>query len=56
MTAIDIAVQTKALGAEDVTIVNPSATVAGVSEYLWKLEQPASAVANGVYIGAVDRG
>lgn len=36
-------------------IVNPSATVAGVSEYLWKLEQPASAAANGVYIGAVNR-
>ncbi len=36
-------------------IVNPSATVAGLSEYLWKLEQPAAAVANGVYIGAVNR-
>ena len=36
-------------------IVNPSATVAGLSQYLWKLEQPASAVANGVYIGAVNR-
>lgn len=36
-------------------IVNPSATVAGVSEYLWKLEQPASAVANGVWIGAINR-
>ena len=36
-------------------IVNPSATVAGVSEYLWKLEQPASSVANGVYIGAINR-
>jgi len=36
-------------------IVNPSATVAGVSEYLWKLEQPASAVANGVFIGATNR-
>ena len=36
-------------------IVNPSATVAGVSEYLWKLEQPAAAVANGVYIGAINR-
>ena len=32
-------------------IVNPSATVAGLSEYLWKLEQPAAAVANGIYIG-----
>ncbi len=36
-------------------IVNPSATVAGVSEYLWRLEQPASAAANGVFIGAVNR-
>ena len=36
-------------------IVNPSATVAGLSQYLWKLEQPASAVANGVFIGACNR-
>ena len=36
-------------------IVNPSATVAGLSEYLWKLEQPAVAVANGIYIGAINR-
>ena len=36
-------------------IVNPSATVKGLSEYLWKLEQPASAAANGVYIGAINR-
>ncbi len=36
-------------------IVNPSATVAGLSQYLWELEQPAAAVANGVYIGAVNR-
>ncbi len=36
-------------------IVNPSATVAGLSQYLWKLEQPASAVANGCYIGAINR-
>ncbi len=36
-------------------IVNPSATVAGVSEYIWKLEQPASAVANGCFIGAINR-
>ena len=36
-------------------VVNPSATVAGLSEYLWKLEQPASAVANGIYIGAINR-
>ena len=36
-------------------IVNPSATVAGLSQYLWKLEQPASAVANGYYVGAINR-
>ncbi|MGD9584151.1 MAG: nitrilase-related carbon-nitrogen hydrolase [Lysobacterales bacterium] len=36
-------------------IVNPSATVAGLSEYLWKLEQPAAAVANGCFIGAINR-
>ena len=36
-------------------IVNPSATVAGLSQYLWVLEQPASAVANGCFIGAINR-
>jgi len=36
-------------------IVNPSATVAGLSQYLWNLEQPAAAVANGVYVGACNR-
>ena len=36
-------------------IVNPSATVAGTSQYAWKLEQPAAAVANDVFIGAVNR-
>ena len=36
-------------------IVNPSATVAGLSRYLWELEQPAAAVANGVFIGAINR-
>lgn len=36
-------------------IVNPSATVAGLSQYLWKLEQPAAAVANGVFIGTINR-
>ena len=36
-------------------IVNPSATVAGLSQYLWELEQPAAAVANGCYIGTVNR-
>jgi predicted PurR-regulated permease PerM len=28
-------------------VYNPSATVAGLSQYLWKLEQPAHAAANG---------
>jgi len=36
-------------------VVNPSATVAGLSEHLWKIEQPAAAVANGMYIGAINR-
>ncbi|MCB9948116.1 MAG: acyltransferase [Rhodospirillaceae bacterium] len=36
-------------------VVNPSATVAGLSQYLWKLEQPASAAANGYYVGAINR-
>ena len=35
--------------------MNPSATVAGLSKHLWELEQPASAVANGVFIGAINR-
>jgi N-carbamoylputrescine amidase len=36
-------------------VLNPSATVAGLSEHLWKLEQPAHAVANGYYVGAINR-
>jgi beta-ureidopropionase len=36
-------------------VFNPSATVAGLSEYLWELEQPAHAVANGYYVGAINR-
>src|SRR5262245_45829233 len=40
-------------GAE--VVLNPSATVAGLSQYLWKLEQPAHAVANGYYLGAINR-
>ncbi|MFP3441361.1 nitrilase-related carbon-nitrogen hydrolase, partial [Pantoea sp. SIMBA_133] len=36
-------------------VFNHSATVAGLSEYLWKLEQPAHAVANGYYLGAINR-
>ena len=46
----------RALGLGGAEIVfNPSATVAGTSEYLWKLEQPAHAVANGYYVGAINR-
>jgi N-carbamoylputrescine amidase len=36
-------------------VFNPSATVAGLSEYLWKLEQPAHAAANGYFVGAINR-
>ncbi len=36
-------------------LFNPSATVSGKSQYLWELEQPAQAVANGVFIGANNR-
>lgn len=46
----------RCLGLNGAEIVfNPSATVAGLSEYLWKLEQPAHAVANGYFIGAINR-
>jgi N-carbamoylputrescine amidase len=46
----------RALGLNGAEIVfNPSATVAGLSEHLWKLEQPAHAVANGYYVGAINR-
>ena len=36
-------------------IFNPSATTKGLSDHLWNIEQPASAVANGVFIGANNR-
>ncbi len=36
-------------------VFNPSATVEGLSKYLWKIEQPAHAVANGYYIAASNR-
>jgi beta-ureidopropionase len=36
-------------------VFNPSATVAGLSQYLWKLEQPAHAVANGYFLAASNR-
>ncbi|MCF6342839.1 MAG: hypothetical protein L3J31_08560 [Bacteroidales bacterium] len=46
----------RALGLNGAEIVyNPSATVAGLSEYLWKLEKPAHAVANGYFMGCINR-
>jgi N-carbamoylputrescine amidase len=46
----------RALGLNGAELVfNPSATVAGLSEYLWKLEQPAAACANIYFIGAINR-
>ncbi len=46
----------RALGLNGADIVfNPSATVAGLSQYLWELEQPAAAVANTYYVGAINR-
>ncbi len=40
-------------GAE--VVFNPSATVDNLSRYLWELEQPAHAVANMYYVGAINR-
>jgi N-carbamoylputrescine amidase len=46
----------RALGLAGAKIVfNPSATSRGLSMYLWNLEQPAAAVANEYYIGAINR-
>lgn len=46
----------RALGLAGAEIVfNPSATVAGLSEYLWKLEQTAAAANNIYYVGAINR-
>jgi N-carbamoylputrescine amidase len=46
----------RALGLAGAKVVfNPSATSRGLSAYLWKLEQPASAVANMYYVGAINR-
>ena len=46
----------RALGVNGAQIVfNPSATSRGLSSYLWQLEQPASAVANMYYVGAINR-
>ena len=40
-------------GAEIVFI--PSATSRGLSEYLWRIEQPSHAVANGYFVGTINR-
>lgn len=46
----------RCLGLNGAEIVfNPSATVAGLSQYLWKIEQPAHAVANGYWMGCINR-
>lgn len=46
----------RALGLNGAEIVyNPSATVAGLSQYLWKIEQPAHATANGYFMGCINR-
>jgi len=46
----------RALGLNGAQIVfNPSATHRGLSEYIWKVEQPAAAVANIYYVGAINR-
>jgi beta-ureidopropionase len=36
-------------------VVNPSATMEGLSRHLWHIEQPAAAVANGFFVGANNR-
>ncbi len=44
------------LGLQGAEIVfNPSATSRGLSEYIWRVEQPAAAVANMYYVGAINR-
>jgi beta-ureidopropionase len=46
----------RALGLAGAQIVyNPSATSRGLSSYLWKLEQPAAAVANQYFVAAINR-
>ena len=46
----------RALGLNGAEIVfNPSATVAGLSDHLWTIEQPAHAIANGYFIAAINR-
>ena len=46
----------RTLGLNGAEIVyNPSATVKGLSSHLWELEQPAHAVANGYFMGCINR-
>ncbi|MCY4035832.1 MAG: acyltransferase [bacterium] len=46
----------RALGLNGAQLVfNPSATSRGLSSYLWKLEQTASAAANMYFVGAINR-
>ena len=46
----------RALGLNGAQMVfNPSATSRGLSRYLWQIEQPASAVANMYFVGAINR-
>ncbi|HVA20531.1 MAG TPA: nitrilase-related carbon-nitrogen hydrolase [Candidatus Micrarchaeia archaeon] len=46
----------RALGLAGARIVfNPSATSRGLSAHLWRLEQPAAAVANLYFVGAINR-
>ncbi len=46
----------RVLGLKGAKIVfNPSATTRGHSRYLWQLEQPAAAVANEYFVGAINR-
>ncbi len=46
----------RAMGLNGAEIVfNPSAVIAGPNDFLWKMEQPSLAVANGYFVGAVNR-
>jgi beta-ureidopropionase len=46
----------RALGLNGAQVVfNPSATSRGLSNYLWRLEQPAAAVANEYFVGTINR-
>jgi beta-ureidopropionase len=46
----------RALGLNGAQVVfNPSATSRGLSKYIWQVEQPAAAVANQYFVGAINR-